>query len=115
MLPMTGRRAPIMNTRLAYIARTKLKVLAWLLGITLATIGSVSLAGLPLLPMLGVAVAAVAVSISKATGRLGKPTCYHCGTDLSDEPVGTHGVVCTHCGSIHMRQPAEDPSHDAEA
>lgn len=104
-----------MNTRLAYIVRTKLKVLAWMLGITLATIGSVSLAGLPLLPVLGMAFAAAAVSISKATGRLGKPTCYHCGTDLSGEPVGTHGIVCKQCGSIHMHQPGDDGSQDAEA
>lgn len=103
-----------MKIRLAYIARTKLKVLAWMLGITLATIGSVSLAGLPLLPMLGMAFAAAAMSISKATGRLGKPTCYHCGTDLSKEPVGTHGVVCTQCGSIHMHQPGDHSSQDAE-
>ncbi|MGE3108329.1 MAG: hypothetical protein AB7G11_16390 [Phycisphaerales bacterium] len=91
-----------MNNRLAYIARTKLKVVAGLLGIVLAVVATVSFAGLPLLPTLGVAVAAAAVSIRKMADRLAHPTCLACGHDLRREPAGTHGIACPECGAVNM-------------
>ena len=100
-----------MSTRMAWIIRTKLKVLAYLAGIVLGTIGTVSLAGVPWLPAVGVAVAAAAVSVSKATLRLSKPTCLSCGKDLSGEPIGAHGVACGQCGSVH--QPSRWNRHHA--
>jgi hypothetical protein len=88
--------------RLAWIYRTKLKVLAWVLGITLAAIGSISLAGIPWLPAVGVAFAAAAMSVGKATGRLNRLTCLSCGRDLSDHPIGVHGIACTDCGAVNQ-------------
>ncbi len=91
-----------MNNRLAYIARTKLKVIAGLLGIALAAIATISFAGLPLLPTIGIAFAAAAVSIRKMSARLDHPTCLACGHDLRDEPIGGHGIACPECGAITM-------------
>lgn len=92
----------MMPNRVAWIFRMKLKVLAYLAGIVLATVGTVSLAGVPWLPAVGVAVCAAAVSVGKATGRLGKPTCLSCGSDLSGQPIGAHGMACGECGSVHQ-------------
>src|SRR5687768_4334694 len=100
--PPTAPLLPLAAARqqLEWILRTKLKVLAWLLGITLATIGSISLAGVPMLPAISVAVAAAAMSVSKATGRLNRHTCLSCGGDLSGRPIGTHGIACAACGAV---------------
>ncbi len=83
-----------------WISRTKLKLLAWLVGIALATTATIVLAGLPMLPVLGVAVAAAAVSVGKATMRMSRPRCLACGKDLSGQPHGAHGIACPGCGSI---------------
>jgi hypothetical protein len=95
--PMTDK-----TSRIAWIARTKLKVLAWLLGITLASFGSTALAGLPLLAVLPVAVAAAAVSIGKTTTRLSRTTCLDCGADLTNQPIGSYGAICHACGSVNQ-------------
>jgi hypothetical protein len=89
-----------MKNRLAWIQKTKLKVLAWLLGITLATVATISVAGLPWIPVVGMAVAAAAVSVGKTTARLMRPTCLTCGHDLSKRPIGAHGAICDQCGAV---------------
>jgi len=91
-----------MNHRLSYIARTKLKALAYVLGIALGTAASIGLAGLPWIPVVGAAVFAAAVSVGKVASRLSKPTCLACGHDLSDQPIGVHGSACPECGSFNM-------------
>ena len=91
-----------MQNRLAYIARTKLKLVAGLIGITLAAIATISFAGLPLLPTIGVAVAAAAVSFRKMASRLDHATCLACGHDLRREPIGAHGIACPECGAVNM-------------
>lgn len=104
-----------MNKRLEYIARTKLKVIAGLLGIALAAIATISFAGLPLLPTIGFAVAAAAVSLRKMAARLDHPTCLACGHDLRNEPIGGHGIACPECGSITMPRHPVDQSSDVFA
>jgi len=89
-----------MRQKLEWISSLKIKTALWLVAITLATFVSITLAGLPAIPMIGVAVAAAAVSISKLTLRLSHPTCFSCGRDLSSQPVGTHGIACPGCGSV---------------
>lgn len=84
-----------------WIDRLKLKALAYLAAIGLAVV-VVSAAGVMLWPVIGVAVAAAVVSVSKVAQRLDQPTCLSCGTDLADQPIGTHGVACPTCGSIHQ-------------
>ncbi len=89
-----------MRQKLDWISGLKLKTALWLAAITLATFISITLAGLPWVPMLGVAVAAAAVSVSKITLRLAHPTCFSCGHDLTNQPVGTHGIACPGCGAV---------------
>lgn len=89
-----------MRHKLEWISGLKLKTALWLVAITLATFVSISLAGLPTIPMIGVAVAAAAVSVSKLTLRLAQPTCFSCGHDLSEQPIGAHGIACPSCGAV---------------
>src|SRR5258705_10682681 len=78
--------------RLAWIYRTKLKVVAWLLGITLATVGSISLVGIPILPPIGMAGAAAALSVSKPTRGLNPPPPPSLGAALTPTPPAPHGA-----------------------
>lgn len=89
-----------MRNKLEWISGLKLKTALWLVAITCATFVSITLAGLPAIPMISFAVAAAAVSVSKLTLKLGHPTCYSCGHDLSDQPIGSHGIACPSCGSV---------------
>lgn len=89
-----------MRQKLDWISGLKIKTAFWLVAISLCTFVSIALAGLPWIPVISVAVAAAAVSVSKLTHRLGHTTCYSCGHDLSDQPVGTHGIACPSCGSV---------------
>jgi hypothetical protein len=88
-----------------YFSRIRLRALAWLLGIALATFATVALSPVSWVPVVFGAVAAAAVSLSKTAQRLDKPTCLECGTDLSNEPVGAHGTICRECGAVNQPQP----------
>ncbi len=66
---------------------------------------TVALSPISWVPVFFGAVAAAAVSLSKTAHRLDKPTCWECGTDLSGEPVGTHGTICRECGAVNQPQP----------
>ena len=84
-----------------WVGRLRLKALAWVVGISLATIGAITVASLPPLIVVGGAVAAVAVSVTKTANKLMKSSaCLHCGADLSDEPRTAYGIACPRCGSI---------------
>jgi hypothetical protein len=93
--------AGTLGTPIAWIRRTKYRALALLLAILLASVATVAFAGAPWLPVVGVAVAAACVSVSKLTIRLVKPTCLDCGTDLSRQPVGVQGIACPNCGAVN--------------
>lgn len=82
---------------------TRLKVLAYVLGLLLAGLGLVALTTIPALPVFGVIVAAAAVVINKAAFRLSSPTCLGCGDDIASLPDGEHGVVCPKCGSLSFK------------
>lgn len=86
-----------------FIRRIRLRVLAWLIGITLAAVGSIVLGGLPAVPLIGVAVAAAAVTVKAHAGRLIKTSpCLSCGRDLAAEPISPFGVACPDCGAVHQ-------------
>ncbi len=89
-----------MHDKLQWLSSLRLKTALWLAAISLCTFASISLAGLPWVPMVSVAVAAAAVSVSKLTLRLIHPTCFSCGLDLSSQPIGAQGIACPKCGSI---------------
>lgn len=89
--------------RLTYIHKLRLRVLAWLLGITLAGFAAVSWMALPAWPVVGVAVAIVVATVSTMTNRLTTETCYSCGKDMHDVQAGEHGRTCPSCGSIGFK------------
>lgn len=88
-----------------YFSRIRLRALAWLLGIALASFATLALSPISWVPVVFSAVAVAAVSLSKTAHRLAKPTCLECGSDISDEPIGAHGAICRECGAVNQPQP----------
>lgn len=91
---------PAVEIGLTYIHRLRLRVLAWLLGITLAGIAAVSWMAMPAWPVIGVAVAMVVATVSTMTNRLKADTCYSCGNDIRNVQAGEHGRACPQCGAV---------------
>ncbi|HRQ73464.1 MAG TPA: hypothetical protein PLU35_10590 [Phycisphaerales bacterium] len=106
-----------------WMARIRFRVLAFLLGLTLAVLGTISLTTLPAWPVVGVAFAAAAVAVNHMTSRLKAPVCHGCGARLSDEPPGAYGVVCAKCGFVTLPlgtlakgdEPADEGDDEAAA
>jgi hypothetical protein len=90
------------SKRATLLHRIRLKVFALLVGMTLAVIGAVSWAALPVWPVLGVAVATVAFVVNSLTSRLNDPVCWTCGDDLSKQASGEYGIMCPKCGSLNI-------------
>ncbi|MBX3407529.1 MAG: hypothetical protein KF869_12285 [Phycisphaeraceae bacterium] len=113
----------MIRSRIEWIQSLKLKAIAWLAAIVLASITTIAIAGMPWVPVVGVALAAAAVSVSKLTLRLAGPVCLSCGHDLASEPASDQGIACPACGSIRSagllelrgRANPEDPQDDAAA
>lgn len=80
--------------------RIRMRVMAVLLGTSLAAIAMISLTSLPAWPIVGVAVATVAVAVNKATSRLRSPVCWGCGRSIEGQSNGEHGVICPDCGTM---------------
>jgi len=85
-----------------WMAKLRLRVLAFVLGLVLAVIGILSLWAVPVWSVLGVAVAAAAVAVNSMTAKLSHPTCYACGLDLSETVAGDYGVACPQCGAVNL-------------
>ncbi len=86
-----------------WFRRVRLRVLAVATGVALAAFALVGWASLPAWPVIGVAVAAVAVAVNTIGSRLAHSTCLGCGGDLAGLPAGTYGVACPDCGTINQR------------
>ena len=92
------RRVPVVTV----LHSIRLRVLGVVIGLTLAAIGVLSWMALPVLPVVGFAVATAALVVNSMTSRLSKPQCLGCGHDFSGEPTGQYGVVCSECGRINQ-------------
>jgi hypothetical protein len=57
------------------------------------------------LPLVGVAVACVTMSVNRLTQRLASETCFTCGADLKGLPPHEHGIACPSCGSLNQHNP----------
>lgn len=91
---------------MTWLGRIRLRVVVFVIGIPLAAVGAISLGPTWLaLPLLGVAVAAVTMTVSRLTERLDAHTCWTCGHDLAGEPPHEHGIVCPDCGSLNQHNP----------
>ncbi len=92
---------------------------AWTIAIAAVAVATISVAGLPTWPVIGVAVLAVATAVNTIASRLhtDRLTCLGCGDDLTGQPAGTYGVACPKCGAInqpYITDPAERPSMPGE-
>jgi hypothetical protein len=86
----------------AWLSRLRLRAL--LLAVFFAAAGwaLIALTTLAWLPVVGVALAATAVSVNKVAGSLGRQTCIHCGHSLADVPATANGLPCPACGGLTM-------------
>jgi hypothetical protein len=85
--------------------RSKLKIRAWVfvIGVPLAVLGVISVSPAWMtLPLVGVAVAAITVTVNKIGHRLTQPTCWTCGHDLRNEEPAEQGIVCPSCGALNQ-------------
>jgi hypothetical protein len=85
------------------VEKIRLRVLGLLLGLMLAAIATISLTTIPAWPVIGVAVATLAIAVNKMTTRLSSPICLGCGTDLAKAQPGQYGVECPECGTLTPR------------
>jgi len=96
------------NLSSRWMRKLRLRAMAFLVGVGLAALAMISLTSIPAWPIVGVAVACAAVALNSIAARLDQPTCYSCGTDIGNEPIGVHGRICQSCGAIndaHERGP----------
>lgn len=92
----------VRRTAMPWIRKAKLRALAVLVGFALATVGVLAFTTLPAWPVIGAALACVAVGVNKTASRLDHPTCLGCGANLSAVPMGEHGRACPSCGCLSM-------------
>ncbi|MDX2115103.1 MAG: hypothetical protein SFZ24_05705 [Planctomycetota bacterium] len=91
---------------MAWVHKIRLRLIVFVIGIPLAAFGAISLGPAWMaLPIVGVAVAAMTMTVSKLTQRLGEGVCLTCGQSIRDIPPLEHGVVCPSCGSLNQHRP----------
>jgi hypothetical protein len=95
-----------------WMQRMRVRALALVVGLIVAGFGIAAAFTLPVLPVLGVAIAAAAVVVNQAALRLSHPTCYGCGRDIAQVRAGTYGVECPDCGTITQVLPKRGRDHD---
>ncbi|HBS29507.1 MAG TPA: hypothetical protein DEB06_08685 [Phycisphaerales bacterium] len=97
------RRDTPRPSRFTWLGRMRLRLIIFVIGIPLAAFGAISFGpGWLALPIVGVAVAVVSVSVNKLAQRLAHPVCWTCGHDLSSLTPHDLGVVCPSCGSLNQ-------------
>lgn len=86
----------------AWLSRLRLRALLVAVFFAAAGWAIIALTTLAWLPVVGVALAATAVSVNKVAGSLGRQTCIHCGHSLADVPATANGLPCPSCGGLTM-------------
>ncbi|MFZ4430464.1 MAG: hypothetical protein ACOYPS_08925 [Phycisphaerales bacterium] len=100
--------------KIRWLHQMWLRTLALLLAVGLTVFTLVSLAAAPVWPIVGVAVATVAILFNGISSRLDSPTCLHCGTDIKQEPGSQYGIICPRCGGLNEPM-GERPDADRTA
>jgi hypothetical protein len=90
-----------------WFRKLRLRALAILVGAGLTALALASFLSLPAWPIIGVAVATVAVVISQMASKLSQPLCLHCGDNLAGQRSSDHGVICPGCGTLNDRMTLE--------
>jgi hypothetical protein len=76
------------------------RVLWIVVGVGLTTLGVVSMTTLPAWPIVGAAVATIALVLNGMTRSLRGQVCLGCGQSIAHLPHGEHGVICPGCGHV---------------
>lgn len=84
-----------------WLRRLRRRALALGVAIALMAWGAITFAALPVWPVVGVAVAALAVGVNSITARMREAVCLECGGPLKGRPAGEYGVICPGCGSLN--------------
>ena len=98
----TERGVAWLQDRVPFLRRLRYRALAVVLAVTLAAISVLTMSTLPAWPVIGVAVATVALALNTVASRLSEPVCHGCGGALKDAAYGPHGTVCPGCGAINL-------------
>jgi hypothetical protein len=87
---------------MTWMHKVRRRVLWIAVGVGLTTLGVLSVTTIPAWPIVGVAVATLALVVNTVASRLSQPTCLGCGQNLTGQPRGEHGAICPSCGSINQ-------------
>ena len=85
---------------MTWMHKVRRRVLWIAVGVGLTTFGVLSVTTIPAWPVVGLAVATLAIVVNHLASRLSDPICLGCGNDLKNQPRGEHGTICPACGSI---------------
>lgn len=69
-------------------------------GIAGLAVAAIVLTAAPTLPIIGAALATIAVAVQSLGRELKVDRCMNCGESLVSQPRGAHGVICPRCGSL---------------
>ena len=87
------------------LAKARLKAFGVLIGVGVAAFSAISIATLPTAAVVGVAITAVAVVVSKIGAPFDEAVCHSCGDSLAGERAGAYGVICPGCGALSEVSP----------
>jgi hypothetical protein len=90
------------------------RVMWIVVGVGLTTLGVISMTTLPAWPIVGAAVATIALVLGGMTRSLKGEVCLGCGNSISGLPHGDYGVICPGCGhvtsSMHLAENHTGPT-----
>ncbi|HYE62094.1 MAG TPA: hypothetical protein VD997_08865 [Phycisphaerales bacterium] len=99
---------------MTFLHSIRRRVLWIAVGVGLTTLGVVSMTTLPAWPIVGAAVATLALVVNSMTRSLRGQVCLGCGQSIANLPHGDYGVICPRCGhvssSMHLAENHPGPN-----
>ncbi|MEN1704734.1 MAG: hypothetical protein AAGJ54_04385 [Planctomycetota bacterium] len=107
---------PALTRQQDWFRKLRLRVFGVIVGGSLAVVTALSVASIPVLPVVGVAVITVAALVNGMTSKLAEPACRTCGApQTADAEVGVYGVICESCGAINEPVETSDRNRSRNA
>ncbi|MDX2131033.1 MAG: hypothetical protein SFY69_03140 [Planctomycetota bacterium] len=88
---------------MTWMHRVRRRALWIVVGVGVTALGVIAMSTIPVWPVLGVAVATLAIALGSITRSVSPNTCLGCGHNLAGTPAGEHGRICPTCGSLNER------------